>query len=206
MKKLFFMSLLLLTILSASCLAAGPARADEYTPEEIKKEARELGRRLEMPPDKLAEMLKVLGAALSDPWYKQASQSMPTSAVFVFMAGEGGVVVKFMTGQGLISFKNGRLDAPLFIRSWSAGLQAGGAAQYGVGLVMGLTREENLGGDYTGGFTKAVAGDEATPNGSVFSQSDPITGFADHLVYIISSARGFYAGVGGAKVTITPNW
>ena len=143
---------------------------------------------------------------LSEQWFIKASKDMPPVAVFTYMAGEGGLVVKFMNGEGLISFKDGRQAAPIYIKSWSAGMQAGGSALYGAGVVMGMSNEADFGGDYTGGFTKAIAGDEATPNGNLLSKNDPVTGFSDHLIYMAASARGFYAGVGGAKTTITPGW
>lgn len=182
------------------------APAAGYTQAQIISIAKELGKKQNMLPDKLQDLMKNLKKALKTSQFKEMVKSQPVNAVFVFHAGEGGLLVKFMTGEGLISFESGKQAANIHLRSWSAGAQIGGSAVWGIGLVMGLKNISHFGGDYTGKIKSATAADETTVNGAVLSLSDCEDEKKCHDIYVVHSARGLSAEVGWAKMTIAPGW
>lgn len=179
----------------------GQAAVDSYSPSEVVDVARLLAKKKEIPPEKRTQLIAALQKALSG-----EAKGRPTQGVFVFRSGEGGIVVKFMKGDGLASFKDGKQEGALSISSWSAGAQVGGSATWGIGLVMGLKNPRHFGGEYSGGVKGATAGDATTPGGLWLHPRDDEGGKKAHDLLLILSARGLSAGVGGARMTITPDW
>jgi hypothetical protein len=180
------------------------AAAAEYSKQEVISKAEYLALQKEMPPEKIRWLLNALQASYDDPWFKEQIKKQPIRGVLVYSSGEGGLVVKYMKGDGLASFKNGRQTGTIFLNSWSAGAIVGGAATWAVGLIMGLEKESDFGGDYTGKLLQVTAADETAPGAMhLTSQKE---GPAAHELYILVSSRGLTADAGGTKLNITPDW
>jgi hypothetical protein len=180
------------------------AAAAEYSKQEVISKTKYLALQKEMPPDKIRWLINALKASYDDPWFKEQIRKQPVRGVLVYSSGEGGFVVKYMKGDGLASFKNGRQTGTIFLSSWSAGAIIGGAATWAVGLIMGLDKESDFGGDYTGKLLQATAADETAPiSMHLTSQKE---GQAAHELYILISSRGLTADAGGTKLNITPDW
>ena len=180
------------------------AGAAEYSKEEVLSRARYLALQKEMPPDKIRDLINAIKAAYEDPWFKEHIRKKPIRGVLVYSSGEGGFVVKYMKGDGLVSFKNGRQTGRIFLSSWSAGAIIGGAATWAVGLVMGLEKESHFGGSYTGKLLGATAADETAPAALYLTSQKESS--ATHELYILISSRGLTADAGGTKLKITPDW
>ncbi|MBM4355419.1 MAG: hypothetical protein FJ109_16805 [Deltaproteobacteria bacterium] len=196
-------------------LLVGPAAAQDkekvkkesksYSAAEIKAEARRLAKALEIDSHKKADLMTALDRGLKSADFKDAVKEKPVGAVFVYRAGEGGVIVKFLKGDGKISFAGGRQKGTIYLKAISAGAQIGGSAVWGVGLVMGLKKAEDFGGDYTGKATHATAGDDSAPGGRRLTL-DTEEEEKKHDVLLLFSGRGLSAGVGGETLSLTPDW
>jgi hypothetical protein len=200
MRKLiiFLLSVVIvISFLPADSFAAG------FTREAIEFEARSLMNRMEISRDVSYKLKNRLSAALKDTTLSEVINSKGVDAVFAYACGEGGVVIKYMGGDGLISFIGGRKAAAISLKSWSIGAMIGGSAQWGIGLVIGRADENDFGGDYKGGVKAATAWESAT-TGMLFLRHNQ--GESDHDLYIISTGRGLSAGVGGIIMSITPGW
>ena len=180
------------------------AAAAQYSKQAVINKAKSLAQKKEMPPEKIRWLINALQASYDDPWFKTLIKKQPVRGVFVYSSGEGGFVVKYMKGDGLASFKNGRQNGMIYLSSWSAGAIIGGAATWAVGLVMGLQNQSDFGGDYTGKLLQATAADETAPNAMYLSSRKE--GQASHSLYILVSSRGLTADAGGTKLNITPDW
>lgn len=178
--------------------------AAQYSKEEVLSRARNLALQKEMPSDKIRELMNAIKAAYEDPWFKEHIRKKPVRGVLVYSSGEGGFVVKYMKGDGLVSFKSGRQAGRIFLSSWSAGAIIGGAATWAVGLVMGLEKESHFGGSYTGKLLGATAADETAPAALYLTSQKE--SWATHELYILVSSRGLTADAGGTKLKITPDW
>jgi hypothetical protein len=187
-----------LAVLSV-CLAAGPSAA-AYGPKEILAEVKALTQKMEMDEELSRELYRKVEATLDDPALPDAVRQARVNAVMVYKAVEAGFVVKFMKGNGFISFEGGRQSGPVSLRSWSAGAQVGGSAQWGAGLVLDIESEADFGGDYKGETKGATTGD-TTSKGGILLADDK-----GHKIFFITTGRGMSAGIGGAKLTITPDW
>ena len=180
------------------------ADAADYTKEEVLSRTRYLALQKEMPPDKIRDLINAIKATYEDPWFKKHIRKKPIRGVLVYSSGEGGFVVKYMKGDGLVSFKNGRQTGRIFLSSWSAGAIIGGAATWAVGLVMGLEKESHFGGSYTGKLLGATAADETAPAALYLTSQKE--SWETHELYILVSSRGLTADAGGTKLKITPDW
>jgi len=181
-------------------LAVTLALAGSYKPSEIVPEVKSLAQKMEWAPDKTAELVQKVEAALKSEELKGELEKSPVKAVMVYSSAEGGLVVKFMKGQGLISFKGGRQQATIYLKSVSAGAIVGGGAQWAAGLVLGLNSEEDFGGDYRGVTKSAAAGDTIKSDG-IF-----LEGGKEHKIFLVSTVRGVSAEAGKTKLTITRGW
>lgn len=139
---------------------------------------------------------------MKEPWFAKLASRKPVRAVFVYNAGEGGFVVKFMKGSGLIRFMDRPKPVDLYINSWSAGAMIGGSAVWGIGLVMGLKDVRHFGGDYSGAMQNATAADSGVRNALVLSLSSESDSAKSHDVCMVFASRGLSAGVGGGHVSI----
>ena len=180
------------------------AASAEYSKQAVINKAKSLAQKKEMPPEKIRWLINAIQASYDDPWFKTLIKKQPVRGVFVYSSGEGGFVVKYMKGDGLASFKNGRQNGTIYLSSWSAGAIIGGAANWAVGLVMGLQNQSDFGGDYTGKLLQATAADETAP--SAMHLTSRKEGKASHALYILVSSRGLTADAGGTKLNITPDW
>jgi hypothetical protein len=188
---------LVISFLSADCFAAG------FTRDAIEFEARLLMNRMEITRDVSYELKTRLKTVLEDPALSEVIDGRGVGAVFAYSSGEGGVFVKYMEGDGLISFVGGRQAAPVLLSSLGVGAMIGGSAQWGIGLVIGRVDEENFGGRYKGGVRNATAWEVATRAIMYFSRT---YGEETQEIYIVSTGRGLSAGVGGVIMSITPAW
>ena len=180
------------------------AGAAEYSKQEVLSKVQYLAQKKQMPPDKIRWLINALKASYEDPWFKTHIRKRPIRGVMAYSSGEGGFVVKYMKGDGLVSFIHGRQAGRVFLSSWSAGAIIGGAATWAVGLVMGLEEEAHFGGSYTGKLLGATAADETAPTAlHLKSEND---GWAYHELYILVSSRGLTADAGGTRLKIMPDW
>jgi hypothetical protein len=69
---------------------------------------------------------------------------------------------------------------------------------------MGLQKESDFGGDYTGKLLQATAADETAANAMYLSSRQE--GQASHSLYILVSSRGLTADAGATKLNIMPDW
>lgn len=173
-----------------------------YSPADASKAYDELAKKARFAVDKREELKNLLEVVMARKWFKSAAKKKPLRGIFVYSAGEGGFIVKFMNGDGYASFAGGKQAGKVHLKAWSAGAQVGGSASWGVGLIMGLRRKSHFGGDYKGSVKGATAGDAAS-RGAVLLRKE---GKRAHDVALITVGRGLSAGVGGAKMTITPDW
>ncbi len=189
--------IIVLPFLSSDCIAAG------FTKEAIDTEARSLLNRMEISRDVSYKLKNKLRTALKDPALNEAINAKGVGAIFTYACGEGGIVVKYMEGDGLISFIGGRKAAPISLKSLNAGAMIGGSEQWGIGLVIGGADENDFGGYYKGRLRGATAWEAETADMLYLTR---IKGESRQEIYIISTARGLSAGVGGAIMSISPDW
>jgi len=186
-----------LSFLSSDCIAAG------FTREAIDAEVRSLLNRMEISRDVSYKLKNKLSAALKDLPLNEGINAKGVGAIFTYACAEGGIVVKYTEGEGLISFTGGRKAAPISLKSLGAGAMIGGSEQWGIGLVIGGADENDFGGYYKGGLRGATALESTTMTVLYLTR---IKGESPQEIYIISTARGLSAGVGGAIMSITPGW
>jgi hypothetical protein len=186
-----------LQIPTLSCFAAG------FTKEAIDFEARSLMNRMEITRDVSFNLKNRLSTALNDSTLSEVIKSRGVGGVFVYAAGEGAVLVRYMGGDGLISFAEGRKAAPIRLECWGIGAMIGGSAQWGIGLMIGRPDEKTFSGHYRGGLRTATAWEAATrallylsrPNGENYDE-----------IYVVTMGRGLSAGVGGVSMNIIAAW
>lgn len=201
-----------LALLAAVALAAVPAdkpaaastaSGGAYGEEEILSLVKSLGDRQSLASDKLTDLSTALKKSLSKAEFKRLAAEKPVRGVLVYQGGEGGLLVKYMSADGLASFKGGKQAAKVSLRTWSAGAQLGGSAMWGVALVMGLARDSDLAGDYSGTNVGATAADESTAKALQLTHKDPDK---KHLLWLVASGRGLSASAGAAKLTVSTGW
>ncbi len=197
-----YMAMLLLLLLSLPSMAAAAAG---YTMAEIRDTARAMAREQKIPADKLTDLMIVLEPTLSRLEIANTIKSGGVRGLFVFNAVEAGMVVKYMQGEGRISFKEGRQGGPIHLRTWSAGIQFGGSALWGIGLVADLEDETGFGGEYRGVVMSATAADSTTRRPTQLRKHAPAEK-AGHRIFVTVAARGLSADAGFSKMTISPTW
>jgi len=173
-----------------------------YTTAGVAKAYDKLAEQVRLSAEKRKELKDLVEVTMARKWFKAAAKKKPVRGVFVYSSGEGGFIVKYMNGDGYAAFKGSKEGGKVHLKAWSAGAQVGGSASWGVGLVMGLKKVSDFGGDYKGGIKGATAGDSATRGAVMLSKS----GKRGHDLALITVGRGMSAGVGGASLTITPDW
>ena len=182
-------------------LIPGFGRPASYSQEEILAEVKRLAKKMELAPDKAFELTNKVKATLSDTSVlPEEVKNSPVNAVLIYSAVEAGLVVKHMNGKGLVSFEKGRKEAPIYLRSWSAGAMIGGSAQWGVGLVLDLKDEDDFGGEYKGETKNSTIADTTAQGGTLLANKRA------QKIFMITIGRGFSAGIGNVKLTITPGW
>ena len=183
---------------------ATAAMAGQYSEQEIFAQISSLARKRQCPPEKTRQMVEGLKASFRDAWFQAQVKKQPVRGVFVYNAGGGGFIVKYMKGAGLVSFKNGRQAAKIYVQGWSGGAVIGGSMEWAVGLVMGLSSEADFGGDYVGNLRQATAGDQTAASGIFFKSQQPAP--ASHALYVVTASRGLSAEAGQIRLQITPGW
>ncbi len=104
--SLIIFAILTIFFISSNCLAAVLKK------EAVEFEARSLMNRMEITRDVSYKLKNRLNAALKDGPLSEIIAKKGVGAVFTYACGEGGVFVKYMSGDGLISFSQGRQAAP----------------------------------------------------------------------------------------------
>jgi len=192
-------------------LAATSAQAGGkgYTTAEVLATAKKLARKHGAPADVQRKLVEVLGEELKNDSYRKAIRQHPPRAVMVYKVSEGGFIVKYLQGKGLISFQGGTQAAPIKLKSWSVGAQAGGSTQWGAGVVLGLKKQDDFGGEYRGSGVKHATAVESTAEGnaSVLTLAGRrVMDRLHDLFLVVVSAKGLSAGVASAKLKISPAW
>jgi len=205
MRKLA-LSAVLITATALLLIFAAASAAARYSQQQIIDEAQVLAEMKGLTGEQRAELISNLKAALMSPEFKEATRFRPVSAVFVFRAGEGGILLGYMKGEGLISFQAERPAQAIYLRSWSAGAQIGGSDIRGVGLVLGLNKISDFGGDYSGPIKSATAVEENTKTGILMTKYEPDGVRTNHQIFMVMSSSGLSARFAAAKLTITPGW
>jgi hypothetical protein len=177
-----------------------------YSMAETVELVRSLGEALEMPGDKLDDLTRNLKTVSADPWHATVVAGRPVSAVFVYRSTEAGLIYKRRSGSGLAAFTRSAARVPVKLSGSSLGASIGGAAEWGVGLVLGLKEDRHFGGTYEGDERSATAIDSTTPVAALFSNRAYVDAGRVHDVLFVVAARGLSAGVSTGKVTITPEW
>ncbi len=197
---------LTLSLFAAMALAAPSALAagkmlGKYTDAEVITVAKQLVREFDVPVDKEQEIVAQAKLTMAGPKFKKMRGKRRISGVFVYTIGEGGFIVKFMGGHGLVAFK-GAKKANIKLKSTSFGAQIGGSREWGVGLILDLKYKSHFGGGYSGSVTGAIGG----PDGTVLTRlkrkkvPDEIK---EHDVWLMGSAKGLSAGAAKTSLTIT---
>lgn len=181
-------------------------KADFYNTAQARDAAKRLAQQMRVDPAKISDLLYNYDHAAQDPWFRTQLRHNLIKGVFVFQAGKGGFIIGFMEGDGLASFPIGPKTAPLHLRSWSVGAQAGGQAVWGLGLIMNLRNLSHFGGDYEGQVQSATAGDATPDNWVVLRKAGAGSGYMGHEIYLLQTGRGLSAGVALERLTITPAW
>lgn len=119
----------------------------------------------------------------------------PVSAVFVCRTTEAGLIYRRSSGYGLVTFKGDKEAVEIKLKSSSFGVQIGGSAAWGIGLVMGLKDASHFGGTYSGDEKSATAIDETASGGAVFSNSSYAESKNAHDIFLVITGRGLSAGV-----------
>ncbi len=140
--------------------SSGPGSA--YDINEIIAVTKELGKSLDWPDDKIGDLVANIKKAAQGDIYKQEVAPKGVVGVFVYRATEAGLILKVMRGSGLVTFKAGRKAAEISLRSTSVGAHIGGSAEWGAGLIVGLKKDSDFGGEYSGSSRSAVAIDESS--------------------------------------------
>lgn len=175
--------------------------AGGYARDEVLGLLASLGAKHDMSRQKLQDLSKALTRFMEGADFQRLTSTRPVRGVLVYQGAEAGLVVKFMSAEGLVSLKGGHQAAKVSLRSVSAGAQIGGSAMWGVALLLGLAREADLGGDYTGAITGATAADETAQHPLVLTQEGK-----PQVLWLVNAGRGLSAGAGGVKLTVTPDW
>jgi len=193
-------SLIVLILMPLSIMGQGGG----YTGDEVLTITKELAKNLEWPADKVGDLVANIKKAMQGEIYKQEVEPKAITGVFVYRATEAGLILKVMRGSGLATFKSGRKAAEISLRSTSVGAHIGGSAEWGAGLVLGLKKDSDLGGEYTGSARSAVAIDESSSYGVLFTPS--AGGSESHSIFVVITGRGLSASAGTSKMTITTSW
>lgn len=184
----------------------GTAGAKPYTSGEIVALTKKLAKKRRMSGEHVATLLMKLRKTFKTPWFKKTVKALPVMGVFVYRAGEGGLIVKFMKGDGYLSFSGGKQAGQIYMKSVSVGAQIGGSARWGVGLVMGLKKPDHFGGRYSGKVVRALAVHTATAGGLLLTGDNHQGTANEHKIYMISTGRGLSASAGVTKITFTRGW
>lgn len=204
MKKHLIQRWTLVWIMAAT--AALPVTAAGYAKQDIPAIVKDMAAKLGMPADKRTDLMVNLEAAMSRATMNAVFETRTVKGILVFGANEGGFILKFMTGEGLVRFEGGLQDGVVHLKTWSLGASIGGSAMWGVALIVDLKDVGHFGGDYTGTVQDATAADTTTYKPVVLSRANDRNGQMAHDLYVITSGRGFSANMGVAKMTITKGW
>jgi hypothetical protein len=192
-------------ILAALVARPSSGQGGAYDLNEIIAITKELGKSLDWPDDKVGDLVANIKKAAQGDIYKQEVAPKGVVGVFVYRATEAGLILKVMRGSGLVTFKGGRKAAEITLRSTSVGAHIGGSAEWGAGLIVGLKKDSDFGGEYSGSSRSAVAIDESSSYGALLTPS--ATSSTDtHAIFVVITGRGLSAGTGGTKLTITTSW
>jgi hypothetical protein len=204
MKQRIILGLTILLV--AGLLSAPAAQAESYSTAQIALQVKMLAERLGVPTDKINDLTLNLDRGFASDWFKVQAERREIKGVFVYGIGKGGFIVNYGEGDGRVSLVGDRQAAPIFMRSWSIGAQAGGGQFWGVGLIMDLKRVTDFGGDYQGKSQSATAWDATSYNWVVFSKRFDAGGAKAHDIFLLQTGRGAFAGVAAERVTINPAW
>jgi len=163
-----------------------------------------LSQRKEMPADKVFKLTRDIETLFEDPEFGQMRERTPVTGVMVYRIGGGGLLVKFIKGDGLVSFQGQALPKEFDVQSWQFGAHAGGGVVWAAALVMGLRDPAYFGGEYSGQGSSATAIDTTTGEHPLLRLVNPPSEAQAHNLLLIRAAMGLSADAGGFKLNITP--
>ena len=186
-------------MLAVALLSSAPSigLAEPTASKQVQATASRLAQALGMPPEKRALVENRLAALLQDTGFQSKDGALGIRGVFAYQMGEGGLLVKFKKGKGLLRLDGESSDAKVAFKSVTFGAQIGGSSEWGIGLVLGLTTPGAFGGDYSGRSLGATFASSSTAVMELTSK-----GANRHKVYLIGAASGASADAGGATLTI----
>lgn len=200
-----------LTLLALVSLASPAAAADaktppgDYTPEEVEQVAKAMAKKLNMPVGDRIELIDRLSESLRTKAFRTWTRDRPVRGVFAYSLKEGGLVVKWTKGRGKAAFKGGPEGVDVVLKATSVGAQVGGSKQWGVGLVVGLEKLRDFGGQYKGNIRQATAISAGKALTELY-RVDLAQDEQHHRVYLIAVATGLSASTGGTKLRISVDW
>lgn len=163
--------------------------------------AKELAEKINMPADRQSKVLARLEKALTKDRVQKEHENDRLICVVAYQMGEGGFIVKKTKGKGLIECLDATDPRGFTIKSTTFGAMIGGSSEWGVGLVFGLQKVEDFGGDYKGSSVGATAGDAST-NVTTLKVAGDVAPERYHELYWIGAAAGLSANAGGARLTL----
>lgn len=179
---------------SALMATSAAAGAPAFSSEEVITTAKALSKRVRMPVDTRAEVLARLKRVL------KTKRVNHIQGVMAYRIGEGGLLVKFISGHGYVRFKDEPKSYKVDLKATTFGAQIGGSSEWGFGLVNKLSAAEAFGGIYRGPSKGAVA----IESGLAISRLTRRDAGDDqrNTVHLIGAAKGMSAGVATARLTI----
>ena len=178
--------------------AAKEPALEAFNNDEVLATYEDMAARLKMPGTVRVLLAERLKGVLANPDFEPKRDGI--QGVLVYSGIEGGLVVKISSGDGLVGFKN-RPARRVTLKSTSIGAQVGGSQEWGIGLILGLSRAGYFGGEYVGSSAGATL---ITASATVqkLRPARPSSNAAKHRIYAIGRATGASADAGGVRMTI----
>jgi hypothetical protein len=185
-------------VLALLSLPAAARPLTPYSRQEVLTTGHRLAAKIGMPEEKRVLIENRLGTVLRDLEFQARAGGPPISGVFAYQIGEGGFIVKYKSGKGVLRLRDDADDESLQLKSWAVGAMVGGSSEWGIGLVTGLEQADDLGGDYSGNNKSAAAGSAGTGITELSSKNP----HAFHKIYLVGSSSGLTANAGRGTLTI----
>ncbi len=206
MKTPIHVSLLALgvSLLALGACSSGPPRdvpagpeLGRYTDAHVIEAARSLTTTHGIPEDRRRELLAELDRLLADGDFRAEVQERGITGVFAYSGGSGGLLFSGGSATGVANFAEGGQAVPFEASTVAMGAFAGGTASWGIGVLVGLTHEAWLPGEYDGTAVSSTAGTASLAGARLKSE------WHDHSVRIVATGAGLSVGAGHVEITVT---
>jgi hypothetical protein len=169
-----------------------------FTDAEAQQIGEALTKKLGVEPDKQSMIHNRLQSWMTEKREGKFA-NLPITGVFAYKMGEGGLVVKFTSGKGLLRYYGEDKDHTLKIKGVAAGATAGGSSDHGVGIIMGPNAPMSFGGSYKTTQTGATAGTGGVSTAEL-TRKEP--GGEKIKIVLLGTATGLSASAQGGGFTI----